>query len=222
MPITIEHKGMLIVLSAPSGGGKSTVLKSILDGDDNIEYSVSVTSRKPRKGEVNGKSYHFVSADEFKRHIDEERFLEWAVVHNHYYGTRRDIIEEKLARKIDIILDLDFQGGLNVKKQMPDSLLIFLLPPSMEILEKRLRARNLDDEETIMLRLRNAAEEIEYASRYDYIVVNDSLEETIFNVKKIIEAERFRSNHVQVAIENEPKLLMAQDEENDAQSGAGC
>ena len=208
MSISIEHKGMLIVLSAPSGGGKSTVLRAILEEDARIEYSVSVTSREPRKGEIDGKSYHFVPEETFKQHIKDNRFLEWAVVHGNYYGTRRDIIQEKLDRNIDIILDLDFQGGLNIKRQMPDSVLIFLLPPSMDVLEKRLRARNLDDEETIQLRLKNAAEEIEYASRYDYVLINDDLEQTIFMTRKIIEAERFSSQHARLNIKNEPKLLM--------------
>lgn len=207
MSIYVDHKGILIVLSAPSGGGKSTVLKTILETEPNMEYSVSVTSRAPRKGEVHGKAYYFVSDDEFKQLIADDKFLEWAIVHNKYYGTRQDFIEEKLQHNKDIILDLDFQGGLNIKKKMPDAVLIFLLPPSMKILEKRLRARNLDSEETIRLRMRNAAHEIQYASQYDYVIINDTLEETIFTIRKIIDAERFRSNHVRVVIQNEPRLI---------------
>ena len=195
-------------MSAPSGGGKSTVVKAILESDPNIEYSVSATSRPPRKGEVDGESYYFLSTEEFKHLIEEDKFLEWAVVHNHYYGTRRDIIEEKLQRNKDIILDLDFQGGLTIKRKIPDSVLIFLLPPSMDILEKRLRKRQLDSEETIQLRLQNAANEIKYASQYDYVVVNDELEETVFIVRRIIEAERYKSNHLKIYIENEPGLVL--------------
>lgn len=214
MTISITHKGMLIVLSAPSGGGKSTVVKSILESDPNIEYSVSATSRPPRKGEVDGESYHFLSTEEFERLIQEDKFLEWAVVHNHYYGTLRDVIEEKLKRNKDIILDLDFQGGLAVKRKIPESVLIFLLPPSMEVLEKRLRKRQLDSEETIRVRLRNAATEIKYASKYDYIVVNDELEETVFTIRRIIEAERYKSNHVKICIENEPGLVLSTESES--------
>ncbi|MCD6386261.1 guanylate kinase [Candidatus Sumerlaeota bacterium] len=212
--MSIVHKGMLIVLSAPSGGGKSTVVKAILESDPNIEYSVSATSRPPRKGEVDGESYYFLSTEEFERLIEEDKFLEWAVVHNHYYGTRRDIIEEKLQRNKDIILDLDFQGGLTIKRKIPDSVLIFLLPPSMDILEKRLRKRQLDSEETIQLRLQNAANEIKYASQYDYVVVNDELEETVFIVRRIIEAERYKSNHLKICIENEPGLVLEREHDS--------
>ncbi len=206
MTLKLRNKGMLIVLSSPSGGGKSTVVKTILKKDPQIEYSVSVTSRKPRQGEVNGEAYFFVSEEEFKQMIAQDRFLEWALVHNHYYGTRRDIIEEKLQRNKDVLLDIDVQGGLNIKRKMPESVLIFLLPPSMEVLETRLRKRGLDDNSSIELRLHNAVREIQSASQYDYIVINDKLEDTIMAVRKIIEAERHRTSHLRVIIDNEPRL----------------
>lgn len=197
----------MIVLSAPSGGGKSTVLKALREFDKTLDYSVSVTSRPPRNGEMEGKSYFFVSEQEFKKLIAEGKFIEWAVVHNHYYGTRRDIVDKKLGDGKDILLDLDFQGGLNLKGQMPkDTLLIFLLPPSMDILERRLRGRGLDDEQVIQLRLKNAVDEITHCFGYDYVVVNDDLNETINIIGKIIKAERWRGSRLKLVVSKEPAL----------------
>ena len=203
MTISLERKGMLIVISSPSGGGKSSVIHEILEAYGQIEYSVSVTSRPPRPGEKDGYSYQFVSEEQFKEWIEQDRFYEWAVVHDHLYGTRKDVIKEKLSRGKDVIMDLDFQGGLNVKKQSPDALLIFLLPPSMKILEKRLRLRKTDTEKVIRIRLKNATEEIRHATEYDYVVINDDLEKTIDQVKGIIESEGFRSNRLKILMQDE-------------------
>ncbi|MBN1902001.1 guanylate kinase [Candidatus Sumerlaeota bacterium] len=189
---------MLIVVSSPSGGGKSTVIGNILKNDPEMEYSVSVTSRSPRAGEINGESYTFVSTEEFQKWIKEDRFYEWARVHNHLYGTRKDVIGEKLARGKDVIMDLDFQGGLNVKRQSPDAVLVFLLPPSLEVLEKRLRTRQTDGEDEIQARLKNAREEIGYATRYDYVLINDDLEKTIEELKGIIRSERSRAQRLDI------------------------
>jgi guanylate kinase len=191
---------MLIVVSSPSGGGKSTVIQDILKNDPDMEYSVSVTSRAPRPGETNGVSYTFVSENQFRKWIQEDRFYEWAEVHNHFYGTRKDIIREKLERGKDVIMDLDFQGGLNVKKKSPDAVLIFLLPPSLEVLEKRLRTRNTDQEKEIQVRLKNASEEIEYATRYDYILINENLDQTIQEVKGIIKSERSKAERLKISM----------------------
>jgi len=191
--ITLHRRGMLIVVSSPSGGGKSTVIKEILKKDPAMEYSVSVTSRSPRPGEVPGESYHFTTKEQFQKWIEEGRFYEWAHVHNHLYGTRREVIEEKLVQGKDVIMDLDFQGGLSVKKQSPNAVLIFLLPPTMKVLENRLRKRKTDDDKVIQLRLKNAREEIRYAKKYDYILINNDLQDTINKVRGIIEAERYRA-----------------------------
>jgi guanylate kinase len=194
--IRLERRGILIVVSSPSGGGKSTILRKLREKDTSLDYSVSTTTRPPRTGEVDGKAYFFVSDEQFDRMIREGRFFEWAHVHGYRYGTRRDIIEEKLARGRDVLLDLDTQGAMSVKRLAPESVIIFLLPPSMEVLEKRLRARNLDSEETIELRLKNARDEIACAERYDYIVINDKLSDTVETVRAIIRAERHRTPRV--------------------------
>jgi guanylate kinase len=202
MTIGLERRGILFVISAPSGGGKSTILRALLASDDTLEYSVSVTSRPPRPGEVHGQSYFFVTQDEFQRMVKGHQFYEWAWVHNYLYGTRKDLIAEKLDKGKDVLLDIDVQGALNVKRQSSDSVIIFLLPPSFEELEKRLRERKLDSEETIQVRLANARKEIKYTGKYDYVIVNDLLEETIETARAIIRAERARASRLTIAIED--------------------
>lgn len=181
--------------------------KALLQADSRLEYSVSVTSRKPRGEEVDGRDYQFVSEQEFHRLIQEERFYEWAKVHDNYYGTRRDLIEQKLARGKDVVLDLDVVGGLSVKKVSDKAVLIFILPPSLEVLEKRLRARNTDCEAVIQKRLRNARNEINFAQKYDYVVVNEDLQQTISTIRRIVEAERHSAKHQQITIVGENELF---------------
>lgn len=195
----INRSGILFVISAPSGGGKSTILKRLLADDPHLGYSVSTTTRPMREGEIDGKSYFFVSEEQFNKMVSDSRFLEWAVVHKRLYGTRKDLIEGMLNEGKDIGFDIDFQGGLNVKKQIPESVLIFILPPSMKILEERLRGRKSDSDDVIELRLKNAIEEIAHANQYDYIVVNDELEKTVDSVKAIIEAERHRASRLKIS-----------------------
>jgi guanylate kinase len=198
MKFRLHRKGILIVVSSPSGGGKSTVLKALLDSDDALDYSVSTTTRPPRQGEVNGKAYFFVSDEKFDQMIENEQFYEWAHVHGHRYGTRRDTIEDKLSEGKDVLLDLDTQGAMSVKRLAPNSVIIFLLPPSMEELEKRLRQRSLDPEQTIQLRLKNARDEISCVDKYDYIVINDKLGVTIETVHSIIDAERHNAKRLKI------------------------
>lgn len=206
MRITLEPEGILLVLSSPSGGGKSSICRAVLSADPRMAYSISVTSRRPRGDEVDGSDYHFVSEDEFARLIEQGAFYEWARVHGNFYGTRRDTIEEKLAQGRDVVMDLDVTGGLNIKKANDKAVLVFVLPPSLQVLEERLRRRNTDCEEVIQQRLINARYEINFAEKYDYAVVNEDLQSTISNIRRILEAERHSSKHQRVRIwQEEPE-----------------
>lgn len=198
MHYSLSRKPLLIVLSAPSGGGKSTILDRILDMDGEIRYSVSATSRPPRPGEINGVHYDFLSVEEFDKRVKAGAFLEHATVHNHLYGTLRKRVESIFDQGYDVIMDLDFQGGLNVKNQMPESVLVFIMPPSLSVLEQRLVARGKDSRDTINLRLRNAEHEIDHAVEYDYVVLNDVLENTVETIRNIINAERYRTSRIQI------------------------
>ena len=206
MAISLQPEGILIILSSPSGGGKSSICRALLDADPRLGYSVSVTSRPQRRDEVDGRDYHFVSESDFHELISADSFYEWAKVHGNYYGTRKDLIDARLAAGQDVVLDLDVVGGLNIKKLNDKALLIFVLPPSLAVLEERLTKRNTDDEEVIKLRLRNARNEIHFAQKYDYAVVNEDLDHTISIIRKIIDAERHSSNHQKVLITGEDAL----------------
>ncbi len=189
-------KGLLIVISAPSGTGKTTLAHMLLKAFPNMEFSVSYTTRKPRLGEVNGKDYFFVDRDTFERMIEEGDFLEWAEVYGNLYGTSRSQVLKALNEGKDVLLDIDTQGALQVKKNFPEAVLIFILPPSLKELERRLRSRGTDDEETIERRLKTARVEIERAPLYDYIVVNDVLEEAFEKLKSIVIAEKCRTERL--------------------------
>lgn len=190
----IKRTGMLIVISAPSGGGKSTILRALLESDDTVDYSISATTRKPRATEVHGKDYFFYNLDEFRDLVSQNMFYEYAIVHGNYYGTLKTEVDAKLNAGLDVLLDIDVQGSLKLKKEHPDCSTIFILPPSMAKLESRLRGRASDDEEVIQRRLTNARSEVRMADRYDYILMNNDLQETVANVRTIIRAQRFRAS----------------------------
>ena len=192
----VNNKGMLIILSSPSGGGKSSVAKALLNADTNLSYSVSYTSRPPRGDEVNGKDYVFVSEEDFFIKIHEAAFYEWAKVHDNYYGTLRETDDKQLDSGKDVVLDLDVVGGLNIKKANPDAVLIYIVPPSFEVLEARLRNRQTDSEEEIQKRLTNAKSELNFVGKYDYAVLNLDLDETIVSIRRIIESERHSTKHI--------------------------
>lgn len=193
MRYDLVRSGVLIVISAPSGGGKSEVLKRLLAEDPRIRYSVSYTSRPPRGNEVDGVNYHFVSRGEFEKLIAADAFYEWAEVHGNLYGTSAKVIEEAIAKGQDVAMDIDVQGGLNVKRRQPLAALIFLMPPSLTILEQRLRGRASDDEDQVQLRMKNALQEIEHWREYDYVVTNEEIERTVSQVRTIVDAARLRA-----------------------------
>lgn len=179
-------KGRYIVFSSPSGGGKNTIINQLL-ADSKFAYSISATSRKPRDGETNGKSYWFYSREEFEQRLNGGEFLEWERVYDgEYYGTPRKFAEETVNAGKHVIFDLDIKGALKFKQNFPDAILIFLLPPSREVLEERLRQRKTETEEQISHRMAQVEDECEKAVYYDYAVINDRLEDTVKKIKEII------------------------------------
>jgi guanylate kinase len=165
----------VFIISAPSGAGKTTLLRAALERLADLCYSVSFTTRAPRTGEVNGRDYVFISPDEFEEGIRTDRWAEWAQVHGNYYGTSAEVLSRALAGGRDILLDIDVQGARQICKRFPQSVTIFIMPPSLDILEARLRSRGTDREESIALRLRNAREEMNQKDMYRHVIVNDDL-----------------------------------------------
>lgn len=181
-------KGKLVVISSPSGCGKSTVIHELLDRDATCAYSISMTTREPRGGERHGVDYFFVDDATFRQKIDEGTFVEWAEVHGHYYGTSAEQVDALLNQGRTVLLDIDVQGGLAIKQLRPEAVLIFLLPPSMDILETRLRNRKTDSTAVIEARLKKASQEMAVADQYDYQVINDDLEDAIASIRAIIDS----------------------------------
>lgn len=186
-------QGTLFVISAPSGAGKRTLWREASRRDTEITHTVSVTDRPPRPGEVNGQDYVFLDEDEFRQRIEAGEFVEWAEVHGHLYGTLRDELRCRLQSGQDVVLELDVQGMQNLKAQHEDVVTVFIMPPSFAELERRIRSRGADDEVSISLRLKNASAEMAARHEYDYIIVNDVLEEAAADLMAIFRAERCRS-----------------------------
>ena len=186
-----KHAGKLFILSGPSGAGKGTICKALLAEAD-LELSVSMTTRNPRTGETEGESYYFVSKEEFLRKIDASGFLEYAEVYGNFYGTPKQPVIDKLSAGTDVILEIDMQGALKVKENYPDGVFIFILPPSMSELRKRLTGRGTETAEAIEMRLGETLKELSYIDKYDYCVVNGQLEEAVARVKAIVTAEHSR------------------------------
>ena len=183
-----ERAGQLFIISAPSGVGKSTLIGKVLPACARLRFSVSSTTRPARPGEIDGKDYHFLSVEEFVQGINAGRFLEWARVHNHFYGTDRGIVAGWLAAGDDVLLDIDVQGTRLVRCAHPEAKTIFVLPPSMEVLEERLRRRATESEEQLAVRLAAARREIFESSWYDYLIVNDQLQEAVEDLRAILRA----------------------------------
>lgn len=188
-----QKKGQLIVLSGPSGSGKSTVIKRLMEMRGNIHFSVSYTTRQPREGEVDGVNYNFVDRTEFERMIANYEFLEHAEYSGNCYGTSLKVIEEKQAAGIDVMLDIEVQGAANVRAKCPGAVLVFIVPPTYEELERRLRGRGTDAEEVIQKRLARALEEIEEVGMYDYLVINDDVLKAAEELNAIMTAAECRT-----------------------------
>jgi guanylate kinase len=184
--------GRIFVVSGPSGSGKSTLIREVRQKVPDLGYSVSHTSRPPRGQEKNGVEYHFVSRESFQEMIDKGEFVEWAEVYRDLYGTSVSSLRSQITIGLDVIMDIDVQGGRNIKDHFKDAILIYVLPPSLEILEKRLRDRGTDDEKTIRTRLNKAAKEIKNCVVYDYLLFNDVLDQAVEELKSILIAERCR------------------------------
>ena len=194
-PGTVSHatsRGTLFVVSSPSGGGKGTIIRHVLEDVGNLSYSVSYTTRAPRQGEIDGREYFFVSRETFEEMVAAGEFLEWACVHGNFYGTSKQQILEETGAGADIILELDVQGAASVRQLLMDSVSVFILPPSYEVLRQRLITRGTDSPEELEVRLRNAPEELKQYSAFDYVIINDEIERAAGQLASIIYAERAR------------------------------
>jgi guanylate kinase len=188
----MEYPGNLYVVAAPSGAGKSSLVKALLELDARLAVSVSHSTRKPRGQEQDGREYHFVSVETFRSMIEHGDFFEWAEVHGNLYGTSRKAIEERMRNGEDVVLEIDYQGALQIKQLFPTAVLIFILPPSWDELRQRLLRRGEDDGEVIEQRMVNARHEVAQAKHFDYIVVNALFETALFDLKAIVTAQRLK------------------------------
>ena len=192
MTINLKSKGLMLIISAPSGGGKSSLANALIDSDEDIKLSISATTRKPRTSERDGVDYYFKSAKEFTELEQQDAFLESAKIYENYYGTPLYPVLEALEKNIDVLFDIDWQGALAIKQKMPDAVSIFLLPPDIKVLEKRLLARNQDSLEEIQKRVLENQYMMPHALEYDYIVINDNFAEALQQIKAILQAERLK------------------------------
>jgi guanylate kinase len=195
----MKKKGLLLVISGPSGAGKGTVCKALVKKHD-LWVSVSATTRSPRAGEVEGESYYFITREEFTSRIENGDFLEYAEVYGNMYGTPKPNVMEKLEEGKDVILEIDIQGALKVKETYPEGVFIFLLPPSMEELKKRIINRGSETKESLMTRFKSAYKEVNYVSKYNYAVINDTVDEAVKKIESILTAERCRVDRMKESI----------------------
>ena len=201
--------GTLVVISAPSGTGKGSIISGLLERDNKSRWlSISTTSRAIRTNDIPGETYNFVTKEEFEKLIAEDYFLEYTNYVGNYYGTPKKFIKEKLENGIDVILEIEIEGAMNIKKLIPEAIFIFIMPPSMEILIKRLQKRGTDSKEKILERFNTAYKEINEVTKYNYVVVNDDLEEAVSKVEAILKAEKCRVDRIEdVELNNDEEYI---------------
>ena len=203
-----NNKGLLLVISSPSGAGKTTISKKLVDDLDGIELSVSVTTRKKRKDEIEGKHYYFKSDNEFQALIKKSKFLEYANVFGYFYGTLKSEILSKIENGLDVIVDIDWQGTRQIENHLPDDIVkVFILPPSMEELENRLGKRASENKENFLKRMSEAKKEISHYKEYDFVIVNNEIETAVNQIKSILFSERLR-RHRQLSLKSTLKKLL--------------
>lgn len=217
--IKSKKTGQVIVISSPSGGGKGTVISELLKRNKNLWLSVSTTSRPIRANDIPGTTYNFVSKEEFEKEIEEGYFLEYTNYVGNYYGTPKGPIKEKLDQGIDVILEIEIEGASNIKKLLPESIFIFIMPPSIKTLVKRLKKRNTDSNDKLLERFHKTYKEINEVTKYNYVVVNNILEDTVDKVEAIIKAEKCRVDRIEEVYldtkeEEIHELLMEEDYDN--------
>ena len=206
--LKVNGNGLLIVVSGPSGAGKDTICNKLINESNNMWISISMTSRDPRGSEVEGKDYFFVTKEEFESKIKDNVFLEYATYNNNYYGTPKDKIEMYLSKGIDVILVIDIQGALNIKKLIPSALFIFIMPPDMETLKRRLINRKTETKGKVIDRFRTAYNEINNYKKYNYVVVNDEVDNAVDKVKSIIKAEKCRVDRIEdIYLDNQEEMI---------------
>ncbi len=188
----MQQRGLLVVISGPSGTGKGTVCKKLLSERKNVRYSVSATTRKPREGEVEGQNYFFVSESQFLDMLEKDALIEWDKYCDNYYGTPKAYVDECVDKGMDVILEITVEGALEIKQKYPECVLIFIIPPSLEELRRRIESRNTECCDVIEKRLLNATNELKYVSKYDYLILNDSIDDAVLNIQKVLDAERLK------------------------------
>ncbi len=203
-----RERGSLIVISGPSGCGKGTIIQEFLKNHDNVWLSISCTSRDMRPGDIKDETYYFISREEFEKKIENNEFLEYALYNGNYYGTPKEHIEEKLTKGIDVILEIEVQGALKVKEIVPEAICIFIMPPSMKELRKRLVGRGTESKEKVLNRFKTAYREINEVTRYNYVVTNDSVEEASMKIAAIIMSEKCSVDRIEeVYLNNEEEEI---------------
>jgi len=188
----MDYPGNLFVVAAPSGAGKSSLVKALLELDSHVQLSVSHTTRAPRGQEKHGREYFFVSEQEFDAMVKADAFVEWASVHQHRYGTSKKAIEERMAQGADVVLEIDYQGALQIKKLFANAISIFILPPSWDELRARLERRGEDSADVIALRLKNAAIEVAQVHKFDFVIINELFDRALFDLKAIVHSQRLK------------------------------